>query len=761
MKSSFLETCGQDEARSWSKACAKGLLRHRICNYTIDVDFAVRISQLRGETRWVDVSVLSAGINTMSYYAAWSKRLAFPLWFAFLIHCHLANGLHADESVQEIEKEEAVRLDRVLLFPAGQGVFEFELTQPGEHRLQLLLTDHERDDLLKTLVCSQIDTVHVSYGAEDLQDIPALKRLETDPTTTLAELIQGLRGQRLSISSDGQTTKGTLIGVEAGSRWHPNGEEQVELACLNTSEGLVRVVLEESSVVAFESEGLQSRFERILQRRQGKSVDRLPVTIHVGKKREEPGRIVFALETAPWKCAYRLIATDQENQLQASAIVDNMSGIDWKDVEVVLVVDQLLGFHSPLSRIADWGRDSMPIPTPFSASPPVLIPGNRRSNLSLIVNAPQASGGFGMGGMGGGMGGMGGSMGGSFESDPFGPNPSAFVREDAERDQRLGISFSADDLSRTSFGKRVQISLPQVTLPSGESHTFFLPKVPQKVDDVRVFVEGIHNRHPLSAFDVTLQEGYQLPGGPGAVWRNGGYAGDVMIPRLVSGVPQLLTYALDSMIEIQHDEPTADAHVVVPSTWALVEHGLMETATWERIHRYRIRNEGLRSLILFVEHSQSDDDWEPLRNDASEPTQDNASHRYRLRLPPSNSTEFEVKEKKTQGIIWNHRSDLARLRAKLKDPQVQGFARLELEKFVTTIQQEASFAREMEKLNQELAQLTQDQNRIKGLLSALARGDDLHSRYIDKLNHLEDEIERIRHAVEELKRSRSAEPSSR
>lgn len=352
-------------------------------------------------------------------------------------------------------------------------------------------------------------------------------------------------------------------------------------------------------------------------------------------------------------------------------------------------------------------------------------------------------------------------MGGSLASDPFAPNPSAFVREDAERDQRLGISFSADDLSRTSFGKRVQISLPHVTLPSGESTTFFLPKVPQKVEDVRVFVEGIHNRHPLSAFDVILQEGYQLPGGPGAVWKNGGYAGDVMIPRLVSGIPQLVTYALDSMIDIQHDEPTADAHVVVPSTWALAEEGLIETATWERIHRYRIRNESLRSLILFVEHSQSDSDWEPLRNDASEATQDNESHRYRLRLPPSNSTELEVKETKTQEIIWNLKSDLAKLRAKLKDPQVQGFARLELEKFVTTIQQETSFAREMEKLNQEIVQLTQDQNRIKGLISAVVRGDELHSRYIDKLNHLEDEIERVRHAVEELKQSRSSESNSR
>jgi hypothetical protein len=333
------------------------------------------------------------------------------------------------------------------------------------------------------------------------------------------------------------------------------------------------------------------------------------------------------------------------------------------------------------------------------------------------------------------------------------------VRDDEERDQRLGISFSADDLSRTSFGKRVQISLPHVTLLTGESNTFFLPKVPQKVDDVRVFVEGIHSRHPLSAFDVTLQEGYQLPGGPGAVWKSGGYAGDVMIPRLVSGVPQLVTYSLDSMIDIQHDEPRVDSHVVVPSQWSHTEYGLIETASWERIHRYRIRNESLRSLTLFVEHQQSDQEWEPLRNDASEATQDDTSHRYRLRLPPSNVTELEVKERKTQVIEWNLKSDFAKLQAKLKDPHIQGFARSELEKYVTKIRNDAIFARTMEKLSQERVQLTQDQSRVKGLLSAVARGDALYERYIDKLNHLEDEIDRVQTAIAELQRSQSDDAS--
>jgi hypothetical protein len=478
--------------------------------------------------------------------------------------------------------------------------------------------------------------------------------------------------------------------------------------------------------------------DRILNRKQGATVDRLPVAIHVEKKHSQHGKFAFAIETAPWKCSYRLVSTMNQHDLQASAVIDNTSSLDWNNVEVVLIVDQLLGFHAPLSQIADWGRDSMSIPAPFSAAPPMLAAGVRRRVANLIVDNAMQPNGIGMGGMGG-MGGMMGGMGGG----------GGRASQELRHDQRLGLTFSGEDLQHASYGRRVHISMPRVTLASGASTTLFLPKLPQLVEEVRVYAESVHEKHPLSAFQVTLQENYQLPGGPGAVWRSNGYSGDVMIPRLVSGVPQLVTYAVDGLIEIRHEIPHPIAHVSLPSTWKRDGDSLIESATLERLHQYQIRNDGEKSALLIIEHGIPDEDWSPVCNDALVETQDSEEFRYRLRVPPGRIENLDVAERKSSQIVWSSRTNLADLQLKLTEAALDPVAQKTLQQWVTTIEQERSHVTQKERISRELHQTTQEQNRIKDLLTAVAREDELHKRYLDKLNKLEDEIDALRASLKE------------
>lgn len=80
------------------------------------------------------------------------------------------------------------------------------------------------------------------------------------------------------------------------------------------------------------------------------------------------------------------------------------------------------------------------------------------------------------------------------------------------------MSFPVGDLSRGIAGQRVHIQLPKVTIRAGAWESVFLPSIPRIIDDVRVYVASVSKKHPLSAFQITLQDGYQLPGGPGTVW---------------------------------------------------------------------------------------------------------------------------------------------------------------------------------------------------------------------------------------------------
>ena len=82
-----------------------------------------------------------------------------------------------------------------------------------------------------------------------------------------------------------------------------------------------------------------------------------------------------------------------------------------------------------------------------------------------------------------------------------------------------------------------------------------------------------------------------------------------MIPRLVAGVPQLVTYALDSKIEIKHEVPNAIDERQLPSSWEFQEDRIIENLKFQRTHHYRIQNEGTDSHWLFIEHVANKDEW--------------------------------------------------------------------------------------------------------------------------------------------------------
>jgi hypothetical protein len=70
----------------------------------------------------------------------------------------------ADDAVPPTDAlRNGIKLTRVELFPAGQGVFEYESTEAGDVELKLPLTRHELDDLLKSLVLKGFDSARVDY----------------------------------------------------------------------------------------------------------------------------------------------------------------------------------------------------------------------------------------------------------------------------------------------------------------------------------------------------------------------------------------------------------------------------------------------------------------------------------------------------------------------------------------------------------------------------------------------------------------------
>jgi hypothetical protein len=344
-----------------------------------------------------------------------------------------------------------------------------------------------------------------------------------------------------------------------------------------------------------------------------------------------------------------------------------------------------------------------------------------------------------MGGMGGMMGGLGGESGGGGYSAPQADGFSDLGDDKQVAASKLGMSFPIGDLSRGLSGKRVHIRLPHVSIRAGESESVFLPAIPKTIEEVRVFAASVSNKHPLAAFQITLNEGYQLPGGPGTVWADSGYAGDIMFPRLIAEVPQMVTYALDSAIEVSSEIKKEHS---TKSTYRIDGNDiLIATQVSERRVRYTLANDGVVPRKVSIEHRPSEDDWRPtnVEEQKGKPTQ--LSFRYNVDCPAKSIVSRDVLETKTTETKWPKGTTWTQLKRLTLDPGMSAIVRETLENRIKKLAEYESFQASETEFAQANEKAAAEQHRIKSLMAALNRQDELHARFLKKLQTLEDEID--------------------
>ena len=696
-----------------------------------------------------------------------------PRCFAFTLFWLLLNEWRIPFAFADEKPMELIVLTRVELFPAGQGVFEYEADTINDTELSLLLSKRELDDLLKSLVIKGFDTAHLNYQSDASKEDTAGRVLVSDASMTRAELLQGLKGHSVSIDQSGISMTGKIVAVEQQQVRERNVALEVEVVTLRTEKGIQQTRLTEHSIVAFSEPKLQQLFDKALSKIAKSETTRNPATLHLKKKERGAAGIAFQMETAPWKCSYRVAKIEGKFQLVVAAVVDNLSGVDWRNIELVLVVDQPLSFHAPLSEVQVAERNSMRLPAPFSAAPHSLLAGrNRKLVTDLFASDPidgtpdpfagldggmRGYGGGGMGGMGGFAGGSmgGGSMGGAgmggMETTGMGSGYSrtagdgeAIVQNGTHTNdttnQRLGMTFSKADFSRELVGRRVHIRLPNVTILAGSSESLFLPAIPHSANDVFVYVPSISSQHPLVAIQVTLQKGYQLPGGPGTVWGDSGYEGDVMFPRLIADVPQMVTYSLDPSVEVK-SKRLNDKNL--PSEWEVsLDSQILETTKSERILVYSVENDSEKDKVIIIEHKATETDWIPKNSSGTVREKEGVDYRYELAVATKKSASLDVRETRSGQRRWNKEMPSGELDAMLQREDLTNVVRALVTEWVRRRQKIDSLQNRLQHINTRLTESTLEQKRINALLPALTRVDTLHTRYLEKLSTLEDAIEK-------------------
>ena len=702
-------------------------------------------------------------------------------WFVSILVIAMVRP-HVICELRSAEPTEPLGLRRVELFPAGLGTFEYQSKNTSETELSLDLLPHELDDLLKSMVLKGFESGRVHYHLEANQTAYDHLAFQTDSTATRSEILQGMIGIEVSVQDRSKVRVGRIVSLELQTQATPNGNLECEILTLSTENGLEQMELNHESVVLLANPKTKEGFERALLKMGRSGVDRLPIHLKLAKKDPGPAAVAFQTESAPWRCSYRIAKIDDDFQLVASAVIDNNSGTDWNDIELVLVIDQPLGFHSALSQVQQTYRDNIEVPTLFSSAPPLLSAGIKQerplqiaadaSNSNLNPFSP-SSGNPGFGGGMGGMGGMAGNMGRATGMSLVVTAPQETGVKLGASDsidpfaKRLGMSFTADAMASELIGERVKICVPNVSLEAMASQTVFLPKIPHRIRPVAVHLTEMDREHAFAAFEITLLHGYQLMPGPGSVWNDQGYLGDVMFPRLVSDVPQLVTYALDRSISVSNE---ALIEKQLPSKWEIAKNRdsawIYERTSHERMFRYVLQNEGTESKTVVIEHAQRDGTWVPDPVKAVIVGKQKDIFRYETIAKGNSKTNLDVRETRSGLSEWNAESPYERL-VDLKKRRDLPIAMAELitgwigrqENLKSTEAKKVAMDKKIKTLTESIDQNERQQKRIQELLKALIRDDELHARYVKKLSALEDEIENASIELKAVKLERDSIPT--
>ena len=614
-----------------------------------------------------------------------------------------------------------LRLERVLLSSAGMVLLDHAAEVGPRAELELVVPRAQADDLLKSLVVydSSGSALSVTLSGEaptaDLfRDLPIAERELASPQALLA----ALRGVPVAVGGP-EAVEGRVVAVVPEERREGEARFVRHRLTLATAEGLRSVLLEEAHAIRVLDPALEGVLSTALERLAGA---RQPAERRVGIRLEGPRdrrvRVTWLAEAPVWKMSYRALLAEKEARLQGWAVVDNRSGRDWREVELVLVAGAPVTLRQALSKLVWAERPEVPVPLPEGIRPRV-----DEGALALPAAAAAPARGPARAAM---------------------PAPAMAGRAPellaAPADAELVAIPGAETVegaSATVFRLPGKVSVP-------DRGTALLPVLDRALPVERiVLVQGDRTPlRPLAAVRVTNDGTGTLPAGILTVFARAEdgraeFLGDAELARLPPGETRLVPYALDARVKLLV-EPTREDRI----TSAKIADGVLTLERVERqVTRYRLEAPPGEGRTLVLEHPKL-----PGFRLASPPATAEAGRFWRLeRAIPAGATlelaiVLERPELERLELVELDPDRLALLFAGREVPEPLRRAMAEIARLKGTL---AEAEAERDRLEAERAALVAEQERLRANLAAVPAGSDLARRYLASLSRAEDRLDAL------------------
>lgn len=261
-------------------------------------------------------------------------------------------------------------LTRVVLSSAGLAQFTHSGPVSAGSTVELAVRLDQVDDILKSM------TVFDREGAIGAVSLPGKTPLAElfrdlpfgpDALNSRTALLNALIGSEVEIAGQ-VAAKGRVFHVEDEDVALPNngGTTTRHRLTLMTDKGLVQAVLEEVTALRFTDPRAQAQVERALAGlAENRAKERRTLSIGFLGQGARNVSVSYVVAAPVWKAAYRLVLPKEgaKARLQGWAVLENLTGGDWTNVDLVLVSGNPVALRQPLYTAFFAERPEVPVAT--------------------------------------------------------------------------------------------------------------------------------------------------------------------------------------------------------------------------------------------------------------------------------------------------------------------------------------------------------------------------------------------------------------
>lgn len=652
---------------------------------------------------------------------------------------------------------------RVTLFTSGVAAIERSGDVAGDAAVPLTFRTTQINDILKslTLIDTKGQVQPVIYGARD----PLSRTLQsftvdvTQPRSR-AELLNGLRGADVSITTPRGIQTGRIVSVETRAITTQNGNTTQDKLNLLTSDGLVTANLEDVSLIRLRDASLDTEFRDALTTLAGGADDqRRSVTLHFAGAGRRPVRVGYVVEAPLWKISYRLVLTDPaKSYLQGWALVENTGDEDWSNVTLSLVSGR------PISFIQDLYQP-LYLPRPVVQPDIIASPDPQTHDESLTGNQPDRLPQFPVSALPPPM----------RLPVPAIPAPEGVSGSVVEEQRRLKASGSvnligeaSNSRARTQFSESViaqargadtgELFAYNVTTPVTllRQQAAMIPVIAQDVstEKVSLYNADSDEKFPLNAVRLKNNTGLHLKGGPITLFDGDTYAGDARMEDVPPGDSRLISYAVD--LSLLGNRETLDA--AQPRVALAIKNGVLTVTIRERSEtKYTFKSKAQTAKTVLVEHPY--DPQAKLVQPAAYAERTTNLYRFAVPVPAGKTAALTVITEKplltTVALLDDDMSDFAAY-ADASHSDIPEATRVALARVVNARRHIADLSSQAAVAEGQVAAIGREQDRIRKNMTALDRSSSLYKRYVGELDTQETKIATLRRSATTL-RAQAAE----